>query len=284
MTYIDTHLAASLEREASLFSARNRELDDASVRTFIVADLEFRYDRDAHAAFEAVHGTEARRGIRWPFHQIATICWLTLRFTPGETVPDISPPTVLSADRSSQREMAEAFFAALDSDARAALISWGGEARDFAVLRHLACSNALVLPVQLRNSSPSAFERIDLCREVTALAEKVHLHEYAAASGVPSKPSPADQIGHLAEADEWDAVRDHCLADVATIAILAMRHLHANGIVDCVDAQAAMTLSDAVGRAFPESAFWRRDLNPWTRDRLRSAGLRGVVFRAEADA
>lgn len=284
MTFFDTHLAASLEREASLFSARNREPDDASARTFIVADLEFRYDRDTHAAFEAVHGAEARRGIRWPFHEIAVISWLTLRFTAADTIPDILPPVVLSAEELSQADMVAAFFAALGSEPTAQLVTWGGEVRDFAVLRHQACKHALVLPVQLRSSSPNAAERIDLCRDVTALADKVHLHEYAAASGVPSKPSRADRIGHLAEAGQWDAVRDHCLADVATIAVIAMRHLHANGIVDCDDAQAAMTLSDAVGRAFPQSPFWRRDLNPWARDRLRSAGLRGTVFRAQAGA
>lgn len=277
-------LAEQLEREVQICLARKREAQDRQPLTWIVADLEFLYDRERFAAFDALHRNEEKRGIRWPFQQLAAISWLSFRFLPGHDAPKIDTPVVLSAEESSQEDMLSSFFTALRTAGASRLVTWGGEARDYAVLRHLACRYGLVLPEHLRNSSPHAPERLDLCRDVTVQAQPVRLQEYAGGTGVPAKPSQPDLVGHLAELGEWEQVRDHVLADVATTTILTLRHLAASALVACDREKSAMAIADAVGAAFPSSAFWRRDLHPWARDSLRAAGLRGTVYRAPQPA
>ena len=276
-------LAARLEREARMYTCHAGDKEDCAPVTWLVADLEFLHDRDRVKAFEGLHGHDHKRGIRWPFDRLAAISWISFRFLPGFDVPEVVGPIVMSADENNQEEMLAAFFDALREAGPSRLVTWGGETRDFAVLRHLACRYGLVLPEHLRNSSPNAAERLDLCREVTVQAQPVHLHEYAGGSGVPAKPSDPEQVGKIAEQGDWDEVRDHVLADVATTTILTLRHLAANALIVCDRETSAMAISDAVGAAFPDSAFWRRDLHPWARDRLRAAGLKGSVYRmAEA--
>ncbi len=283
--YIDNDdFAQSLERDARMFAARNSDHEDRGSITYIVADLEFVYDRDRFEAFTAVHGHEPKRGIRWPFQDVAAISWLSFQLQPGQNVPEVSGPTVMTAEDFSQKDMLTSFFAALAGAGPARLVTWGGEARDYAVLRHLACRHNLTLPAQLRNTYPYASERLDLCRAVTVQADPVQLQEYAGGSGVPSKPSKPNEIGAMAERGEWSAVHDHVLADVATTTIAALRHLAANAEFACDRERSAQAVADAVGTAFPESNFWQRELRPWARDQLRAAGLRGTIYRAPVPA
>ena len=128
------------------------------------------------------------------------------------------------------------------------------------------------------------YKRQDLCRSTTVQADPVHLDEYAAGVGIPAKPSPPEAIGKLVEAGEWDAVKDHVLADVLTTTIVGLRWLTAIGEIGCDRERTAMAIADVVRAALPDSAFVIRDFKPWARDRLRSAGLRGNVYRMEEAA
>lgn len=276
-------LAQTLEREASLFTAHSSEGEDRAPVRWLVADLEFIWDRDLHRAYRSMEGVDAERKIHWPFHRLAAVSWLSFRFLPGWDVPEITGPVVLAADETSERHMAEALFEALKEAGNARLVSWGGEARDNAVLRHAACRHGLVLPVQLRDTSPHARGRLDLCRSIVVQADPVNLPEYAVASSIPAKPSPAKEIGAMAERGEWKAVRDHVLGDVLTTSVVALRHLAANAAIVCDHERSVMATAEAALAGHPGSEFVTRTFRPWARDRLRAAGLRGTVYRGTGD-
>ena len=254
-------LQLSLEREANSRIAANAK-DEAKPKAFLVCDFEYLYRREMHEAWAYGRAPERdARGqtkvpkIKWPFHTIAAASWI---------------------------EILKTFFAAFDALGETGrMITWGGEVRDLAALRFQACRLGLNLPLHLRDTSPYARERIDLCRSTTVQADPVHLDEYAAGAGIPSKPSPPTAIGRLAEQSKWDAVHDHVLADVLTTSVIALRWLSAMGEIVCDRERSADAIAEAALAAFPESPFLTRDFKPWTRDRLRSAGLGGTVYRIE---
>ena len=256
-------------------------------RTFLVADFEYIFDRPEHKAWAYQRGPERDDRdrtkvpkIRWPFHRIATASWLTMRFYPGDAEPTIDPPVVMTLEDRDEREIVSALFGALEAIGHTGqLVTWGGEARDLAVLRHAACRHDLAMPAHLSDVSPHARQRIDLCRNICVQADSVHLDEYAAASGIPAKPSPATEIGKMAEAGEWAAVADHCLADVLTTSAIALRWLSATGAVACDRAAGISAITDKTFEAFPDSPFLQRALKPWARDQRNASRLRGKVYR-----
>jgi hypothetical protein len=281
-------LQRSWEREAQAIIAAKEGDNAAQARTFLVCDFEYLFRRDAHEAWcygrEPEHDERGRvksPKIRWPFHTIAAASWTVLRFSPGSDVPEIDAPVVMTLADHGEIEILRAFISALDSVGRnGRMVTWGGEVRDLAVLRHQACRHGLHFPIHLRDTSPYARERIDVCRTVVVQADPVHLDEYSAGAGIPSKPSPPRSIGRLVEAGKWVEVHDHVLADVLTIAVIALRWLSATGEIDCDRERSAMAISDAALAAFPASPFLLRDFKPWARDRLRAAGIGGTVYRA----
>ncbi|MBX7489533.1 3'-5' exonuclease [Qipengyuania sp. GH25] len=284
-------LQRSLEREAQVIIDANSNTEDAAAigRTYVVCDFEYRFRRSAHDGW--VYGREPDvddRGkpkppkIRWPFHDIAAVSWIVMRLTKGNDVPQIDGPFVLGLDDRSEKELVQAFFdALLDAGGTAQLVTWGGEVRDLAVLRYQACRFGLLMPLQLRGTSPHSRERTDLCRSVAVQADPVHLDEYAAGAGIPAKPSPPRTIGKMAEAGRWDEVRDHVLADVLTSAVIALRWLASTGEIECHRERSEMAIADAAAAAFPDSPFLQRDFKTWARDRLRAAGMGGTVYRIE---
>ncbi len=273
----------ALEREARKFL----ELDAGGRRArrgpqrIIVADFEYRWDRSRYEGYRVAEGESAEPKIRWPFHRAAAAAWMQLRFETGEEAPTVESVVVLTEGEASEQEMVSQFLEALRQAPHAQLITWGGEVKDLAVLRRCAGEFGLVLPPQLIDGSPHARERIDLCRAVTVQAKSPHLPEYAAATSIPAKPSPSKQIGQLVEQGNWSKVRDQVLADVMTTSVIALRHLASYGEI-AIDAEAsAIAIGEAALSAVPESSFLRATYRPWARDRKRSAGLRGVVYRAE---
>lgn len=280
-------LQRSLQREAqAMIDANPTESVDRS-RSYLVADFEYIFDRAEHQAWSYERGPERddrdrtkHSRIRWPFHRVATASWLTLRFYPGDAEPVIGAPVVMTLEDYDEREIVSTLFGALEAIGHTGqLVTWGGETRDLAVLRHAACRHSLVLPIHLVDVSPNARERIDLCRHLCVQADSVHLDEYAAGSGIPAKPSPATEIGKLAEAGEWASVADHCLADVLTSSAIAVRWLSATGAVAC-DRTAAMTaITDKAFAAFPDSPFLQRAFKPWARAQRNASRLRGKVYR-----
>lgn len=292
---IATDLAAwerSLERQANAWiAARSRE-ETSCPRVFLVCDFEYRFRCEAHGAWAYGRepkfdhlGRRKKEKIRWPFQIIAAAAWMVIRFNGQSDVPEIAEPVVMTLTDYTETDILRGLFDALDTIGRdAQMVTWGGEARDLAVLRYQACRHGLDLPVHLHDTSPHARERIDLCRSTTVQADPVHLDEYAAGAGIPAKPSPPEAIGKLVEAGEWDAVKDHVLADVLTTTIVGLRWLAAMGHIACDRERSAMAIADAALAAVPDSAFVIRDFKPWARDRLRSAALRGNVYRMEEAA
>jgi len=285
-------LERSLERQAHAAIAAHARDETTGPRVFLVCDFEYKFRREAHEAW--AYGREPRydkRGhriaekIRWPFHTIAAAAWMVVRFDGQSDIPEIAEPVVMTLADHAEVNILRGLFDALDAIGRdARMVTWGGEARDLAVLRYQACRHGLNLPIHLRDTSPHARERIDLCRLTAVQADPVHLDEYAAGAGIPAKPSPPEAIGELVEAGEWDAVKDHVLADVLTTTIVGLRWLAAMGDIMCDRERSAMAIADAALAVVPDSAFVIRDFKPWARDRLRSAALRGNVHRMEEAA
>ena len=282
----------TLERQANAWLAARAQDEATSPRAFLVCDFEYKFRREAHEAWtygrEPKYDQRGRRKeekIRWPFHMIAAAAWMVVRFDGQSDLPEISEAVVMTLADYTETDILRGFFNALDAIGRdARMVTWGGEARDLAVLRYQASRHGLSLPAHLHDTSPYARERIDLCRSTAVQADPVHLDEYAAGCGIPAKPSPPEAIGKLVEASDWDAVKDHVLADVLTTTIIGMRWLAAMGEICCDRERSAMAVADAALAACPDSAFLIRDFKPWARDRLREAALRGNVYRMEQAA
>ncbi|MBH9538181.1 hypothetical protein [Novosphingopyxis sp. YJ-S2-01] len=285
-------LERSLERQAHAAIAAHARDETTGPRVFLVCDFEYKFRRDAHEAWTYGRGPKYdQRGrrkeekLRWPFHMIAAAAWMVVRFDGQSDLPEISEPVVMTLADYTETDILREFFNALDAIGRdARMVTWGGEARDLAVLRYQASRHGLSLPVHLLDTSPYARERIDLCRSTAVQADAVHLDEYAAGCGIPSKPSPPEAIGKLVEADKWNDVKDQVLADVLTTTIIGMRWLAAMGAICCDRERSATAIADAALAVCPDSAFVIRDFKPWARDRLREAALRGNVYRMEQAA
>ena len=277
-------LAANLEREARASVARSQSNEMERPKSWIVIDLEFLYDRLSHEGYMTCEGKGAEQAIRWPFHKVAAASWLTISFMSGQTTPDIEGPFVLTAKAADEKAIVSDLFAVLAASPDAVLTTWGGEARDLAVLRRCAATHDLQLPPQLIDGSPNARERLDLCRVTCVQAPSVHLPEMAAAVSVPAKPSPSKTIGVLCERGDWGAVAEQVRADVLTTAILAVRHLAAHGQVQCHRGDTIMALAASAVLAAPESDFVRRTFVPWARGQKAASGLRGAVYRVSTQA
>lgn len=268
-----------LERQARNFSARNGSEECRSIRSLIVADFEFLWDRSRHHGYKTQEGKDAAP-IRWPFDRIAAASWIALTFVPGEIGPLIEGPFVRTMEDLAEVDIVESLFDTLRTDPCAAFVTWGGEFRDLPVLRRCATEHCLLLPHQLRNLSPHAAERVDLCRAVAGLADNAHLGEYAAALSIPAKPIAAGSIGKLVERGEWTPVREQCLADTLATALLAVRHWVALGQITCDLMATDLAIVDAAHAAQPHSEFVTRTLEPWVRARHARSRLKGSVYHA----
>lgn len=266
-----------LLESARQFECQSNERTEPAATSIIVLDLEFLWDRNSHAGYAISEGATACKDIRWPFHQVAAACWLSATFTAGSDVPEISGPVVLSLETIDERTLLEKLFDALNANSSAVLATWGGEARDFAVLRHRAEVHDLVLPLQLRNASPHAPQRLDLCRSTCVQATTVHLSEYAAASGIPAKPIPSKQIGLLAEHGEWGKVREQVCADVLTTSVIALRYLAARDLIRCDRNKSQAVIAEAAASSIPHSKFVNRDFVPWAMGQPANLVMRGQL-------
>ena len=266
-----------LLESARQFECQSSERTEPTATSIIVLDLEFLYDRDSYSGYSISEGATACKDIRWPFHRVAAACWLAATFTAGSDVPEISGPMVLSLDAIDERTLLQKLFDTLDANSSAVLVTWGGEARDLAVLRHRAEIHDLVLPLQLRNGSPHAPQRLDLCRATCVQAIPVHLGEYAASSSIPAKPIPARQIGALAEKGEWGKVREQVCADVLTTSVIALRYLSVRDIIRCDRDKAQAAIAEAAASGIPHSKFVNRDFIPWAAGQAIKAQTRSAV-------
>ena len=274
------YLQQQLAREANLFASRGCAANQNNIRTYIVADFEYGYDRDRHNGYGVAEGKDAEEKIRWPFHRVAAASWCVMRFKRGSDIPEIQGPIVLSANDHSEKEMVSVFFDALDQEPGAVLVTWGGEHKDLAVLRRTAGELDLIMPGQLRELSPVSDRRIDLCDAVSIRAESVHLPEYAAACSIPAKPSPSKTIGELVQKGMWGDVEEQVLADVMTTAIIMLRHLKSHGLVRCAIPACSLALANAATTANPSSEFLRRTFKPWAQLKDSTANYTCPIYRA----
>ena len=265
--------------DARLFSANASSQVDG-VQTIIVADFEYVYDRDRHAAYRVAEGASAEPTIRWPFHRIAAASWIVLRFVAGEALTQIEKPIVLTAETMSEAVMVVALFDALRAEPNAQLVTWGGETKDFAVLRQVAMMEDLVLPAQLADLHPHSDRRLDLCLATSVAAKTVHLPEIAAAMSIPAKPSPSKCIGPLVEAGAWPEVAEQVLADVLTTSVIALMQMGSAGRIRIDRPASLLAIAQAAGEAFPSSQFCKRTFAPWARARHAASSLRGTIYRA----
>lgn len=275
---LPSSLGEALEREAQLYLSGREAACPRPIRTYLVADFEYLWDREAFAAYLQAEGRDTREEPLWPFHEIVAASWLVLRFHPGNPMPEIDPPVVMAADSADERAIVEALFAELSADPFACLVTWGGEAKDIAVLRRCAATHDLLLPQQLRDGSPHARTRLDLCRATTVQARPVHLPELAMAVGIPAKPSPSKWIGRLVEEGRWPDVRDQVLADVLTTTVLAVRHLASHGEIACHRADTMTALAAVAAESVPASSFMRRSFAPWARATAARSRLNGAIL------
>lgn len=273
-----TSLGEALEREARMYLSERTGSALAPARTYIVTDFEYRWHREEFAKYLVAEGSDTRTEPLWPFHEIVAASWLIMRFRAGEPVPDILAPVVMAADTADERAIVEALFADLVAEPFATLVTWGGETKDLAVLRRCAATLDLLLPLQLRDGSPHARNRLDLCRATTVQAKLVHLPELAMAVGIPAKPSPSRAIGRLVEEGRWPCVREQVLADVLTTSVLAVRHLASHGEVTCDRVGTMTAIAEAAAGAVPQSAFVKRVFAPWAKAAAVRAKLKGAIL------
>ena len=280
MTEDHTDLLRSLERQAHQFVSRPGNEEGPQGRGYLVFDAEYRYDTQCHEAYGIADGESAEQKTRWPFHHLAALAWCVIRFEPGASLPTVDETRVLTLETASEVEMASALFAAFSSDPALVGVTWGGEHKDLAVLRRIAATEGLLLPAQLQDLSPLSRLRIDLCNEVSVRAESVHLPEYAWACSIPSKATQSKGIGKLVEQEKWSAVSEQALGDVATTAIILLRHLASHGYVPGGAGDGIVAVIDAMLLSQPGSAFLRHTVRPWAQRHKSRTALKGVVYRA----
>lgn len=270
----------ALELEARQFAARLNASECQRPLRIIIADLEFGYDRSRYGGYRTAEGKDAENDIRWPFHRVACGCWFVLRFDRESDVPDVETIAVAANDEASEQEITERLFATLDLYPDAMLVTWAGEGKDLPVLRRVASEYGLLLPPQLVDLSPYTRTRLDLCRAVAGRAAFPHLPEYAAAVGIPCKPSPAKEVGRLVECQAWDKVRDQCLADVLTTSAIGLQHLASFGTIAIHPQRSPLVLAEAAAKAMPASLFVRNSFAPWARSQVATSKLRGLIRAA----
>ena len=272
----------SLEREALAFAARSAQTDAPRrrMRSYIIADFEYCYDHDRHRAYMVSEGEGAERSIRWPFHHVAAASWLKLDYDPASETVSVAEAQVIALDEMPEAEIIATFFAFLEAHPTAVLVTWGGEYKDFAVLRRSAEDFNLLLPPQLLEQSPNARERRDLCNSVSVMAKSVHLPEYAAACSIPAKPSPSKSVGDLVVRGAWRAVREQVVADVITTSIIALRNRVSHREIICDLPAIYAQLSKAGAAAMPGSRFVALTLEPWVKGQAAAAKLKGRIYRA----
>lgn len=279
MTIEHNDFERELEQQASMFSMQAGRENEGAVRTYIVCDFEYAYDRARYDGYRVAEGADANDKLRWPFHTIAAASWTVMRFLPGIEKADIEPPVLMSSSDYTALQMATAFLSAVSLEPTAHVVTWGGEYKDLSVLRRTAMVHGLVLPIQIADPTPYSRWRIDLCDAVSVRADSASLPEYATACSIPAKPSPSKSVGKLVQNEIWNKVEEQCLADVLTAAVIMIRYLVSHGQVACDQNATIVALAEAAAAAAPDRTFARHTFPAWARARLAASRLSGTVHR-----
>ena len=236
-------------------------------QSWTIFDIEYCYNRQDHDAYVATDGAAAHKYIRWPFHNVAAACWITVHYDAANAVLRAEAPVVMAADLHSERQMLTQLFDALAKRPSSIATTWAGEAKDYASLRRAATFHGLRQPPQLCNTWTHHRDRLDLCRVTRGQAEPIHLPELLAALSIPCKPSPSKEIGKLVENGDWAKVKEQVLADVLATTALAVRHLYSHRVIDVDPDHAMLAVAKAAADALTHSRFVHRTFLPWAEGR-----------------
>lgn len=251
----DNSAASRLAAEVQRFRSR-AHTDRRGPYKMIVSDFEFVYDMPSFRRYQRAEHDATNGWVRWPYHHICAGAWLQLEFRPGFETPAIGPVTLLTSDPFSEAMMVAAYLAAVTANPDCVLYSWGGEQKDWPVMRRFAMERGLVLPPQLVDLRPHAPSRIDLCNSTSGQARCTHLPEYAFSSGIPCKPLESKSIGQAVTKGRWGQVAEQVCADLLTTSIIAVRHAIAFGQCQADLVKTEQAIARAFAEALPISSFF----------------------------
>ena len=258
-------LAEALDAEVSRFHRRTK-MQFMRPLTLLISDFEFEYDMASFRRYQLAENDPTEGWVRWPFHHLVAGSWMTMTFIPGLSAPKLGPIHRLTAKDSSESEIAKAYCANAEISAGGVLASWGGEQKDWPVMRRVASEFGFALPPQLLDLNVHSKLRLDLCNATSGQARCPHLPEHAMATGVPCKPMPSYAVGDAVLQRRWDLVEQQVIADLFTIAILTARHSIAHRMTNAALEPSEEAIAGHFGLAFPESDFHRASVH-----RLRAA-------------
>lgn len=251
----DDPTASQLAEEAQRFRSRATNERRGPLK-IIVSDFEFVYDMPAFRRYQHAECDPTNGWVRWPYHHICAAAWMMLTFRPGFDQPSVGPITVMTSDTHSEMTIVEAFLRSVRANSDGILYNWGGEQKDWPVIRRFSMENGLALPYQLVDLRPHSPSRVDLCNATSGQARCTHLPEYAFASGIPSKPLRSKLIGDAVLDARWDQVAEQVCADLMTTSIVAIRHAITFGRCEANLIRTEQKIARAFAEAQPSSRFF----------------------------
>jgi len=264
----DTQNAPTLEAQAREFTRQSQAKMHAIDKVFVVLDLEYRWDREAHRLYQNIEAGGGENEIRWPFCSIVCASWLIIRFWALDNAPMVEQFTTLSRPDQTEAEIVYSLCEVMANNPSGTIVSWGGESKDFAAIRRAAAQHDIRLPMQLVDGHPHTARRIDLANATSCQTQSVHMPEYATATGIPSKlMMPSRCIGKAVEHEDWPLVQEVCDQDVVTTALLACRYLSTHGLISATGRDCDLAIADGVVEHRPDSIFVQKYLKPWLRAR-----------------
>lgn len=207
--------------------------------TYAVIDLEFLFDREAHARYMDREEEGANPKIRWPFRHVVAAAAMIIR-TVGEEGGrklEVERFRTFGRPEMSECEILQALFDLMWDYPDATLMTWGGDFADVAILRAGALTHGLRLPPQLHPRTgrrPQAHPgHIDLSNVIREKSVPCHMTEVAARLGIPCKTGlKAHEVGLAAERGRWSQVKEQAEIDVIAAALILGRLLFSIGKID----------------------------------------------------
>lgn len=233
--------------------------------TYAVIDLEYLFDREAHARYLEGEREDAKPKIRWPFRHVVAASIMLLRVTgdAGGRQLEVVQFRTFGRPEQSEHEIVGSLFDQLLEHPSATVVTWGGEGQDLAVLRAAALAHGLRLPAQLHAKAihyrQPPRRHLDLAIAVKGNAEYVHLAELAMRASIPCKVKmKAHEVGKAAERGRWSEVKEQAEIDVIATALMLGRFLFATGEID----GSAWSADAAIGYSVLRSHFYRAYAKP----------------------
>jgi hypothetical protein len=254
----DDPAASQLAEEARRFRSRATNERRGPLK-IIVSDFEFVYDMPAFRRYQHAECDPTNGWVRWPYHHICAAAWMMLTFRPGFDQPIVGPIRVMTSN--SEATIVSAYLASVTASPDCILYNWGGEQKDWPVMRRFAMEHGIVLPTQLVDLRPHSPSRIDLCNATSGQARCTHLPEYAFASGIPSKPLESKLIGDAVLQGSWEEVEEQVCADLMSTSLIAARHAITFGRCQANLFKTERAIKVAFAGARPSSLFFSTAAN-----------------------